>query len=78
MIGQKVFFFMRNHGVISILPLYENIRLYKHKQEIIETCLQVLNFKVVGPNVRKNKHSPILFIKIIILCFLVKLFFFLL
>ncbi len=48
---------MMNHGVISIIPIYENIRLHKYQQEIIETCLQVLNFEVDGPDVRKNKHS---------------------
>ncbi len=50
-------FFMINHGVISILTLYENIRLQNNQQEIIELCLQVLVFEVVGPDVRKNKHS---------------------
>ena len=37
-----------NHGIISMLPFYENIRLHKHQQEITETCLQVLNFEVDG------------------------------
>ncbi len=37
-----------NHGVISMLPFYENIRLHKHQLEITETCLQVLNFEVDG------------------------------
>ena len=36
-----------NHSVISILPLYENIRLHKHQQEIIETYLQVLKFLIL-------------------------------
>ncbi len=36
-----------NHGVISILPLYETIRLHKYQQEIIETCLQVLHIEQV-------------------------------
>ena len=30
-------------------------------QEIIETCLQVLNFEVVGPDVRK-KNSPLFYL----------------
>ena len=34
--------------------LYENIRLHKHQQEITETCLQVLDFKVDEPDVRKK------------------------
>ncbi len=69
-IGQKVFP-LWCHGVISILPLYENNRLHKYQQEIMETCLQVLNFEVDWPDVRKSKHSPNLFIKTIISYFLV-------
>ena len=34
-----------NYGVISILSLYENIRLQKHQQEIIEAWVQNLNFE---------------------------------
>ncbi len=53
MIGQRKFF-MINYVVISILPLYEKIRLHYHQQETIETCLQVLNFEVFEPDIRKN------------------------
>ena len=67
-----------NHGVISILPLYETSDYTNINKKITETRLQVLNFEVDGPDVRKNKHSSILFIKIIISLFLVKLYLFLL
>ena len=43
---------MMNHGAISIIQSYENIRLHKYQQENIEICLQVLHFEVDGPDVR--------------------------
>ena len=54
------------------LVLSQYYHYMKHQQDITETRLQVLNFEDDGPDVRKNKHSSILFIKIIISLFLVK------
>ncbi len=46
-----------NYGVIPMLPLYENIRLQNHQQEIKEICWEVPNWEVDGPGVMKIKHT---------------------